>query len=124
MPSWPEFPNLPDVIWSSTAARALQTATILTEYLDYNLNKLQVKRGLYTFDSRDLLQIVHSIPDEVQSCMMVSHNHGLTELVNQLGSTHFSNVPTTGVVIIEFEIENWNEISKGTTIFNLFPKNL
>ncbi|WP_194850589.1 SixA phosphatase family protein [Nonlabens antarcticus] len=119
-----EFPKHPGLIWSSTAARALQTATILTEYIDYDLKNLQLKRELYTFDSSELLKMVHTIPDNMESCMIVSHNHGLTELANQLGDTHFSNVPTTGVVIIEFEASSWRSISKGTTTFHLFPKNL
>jgi phosphohistidine phosphatase len=119
-----EFPTRPDLIWSSTAARALQTATILTEYVDYDLKKLALKRELYTFDSKDLLQMVKTIPEFVETCMMISHNHGLTDLVNQLGNTYFSNVPTTGVVLIEFENTQWSDINKGITTFNLFPKNL
>jgi len=119
-----EFPNVPDIIWSSTAARALQTATILTEYIDYDLEKLQLKRVLYTFDSQDLLKAVRGINDSVSCAMLVSHNHGLTDLVNQLGSEGFSNVPTTGTVIIEFDTSSWKDLSKGTTTFHLFPKNL
>jgi phosphohistidine phosphatase len=119
-----EFPTRPDLIWSSTAARALQTATILTEYVDYDLKKLALKRDLYTFESQDLLKMVKSIPESTETCMMVSHNHGLTDLANQLGNHYFSNVPTTGVVLIEFENTQWSDITKGITTFHLFPKNL
>jgi phosphohistidine phosphatase len=112
------------LIWTSTAARALQTATILTEYIDYDLKKLTLKRELYTFNSQDLLEMVKAIPESVETCMMVSHNHGLTDLANQLGNNYFSNVPTTGVVLIEFENTEWGGISKGITTFHLFPKNL
>ncbi len=119
-----EFPDKPEVIWSSTAARALQTATILTEYVDYELHNLSLKRALYTFDSLELLEIVKQFADDATTCMIVSHNHGLTELVNKMGSTHFSNVPTTGTVIIEFDSNSWKDIVKGTTVFHLFPKNL
>lgn len=119
-----EFPSSPDIFWSSTAARALQTATILSEYIDYNLKKLSLKRELYTFNSDELLQVVRSIDDTVNTALLVSHNHGLTELANKLGSEYFSNVPTTGAVILEFDVARWNDVSKGTTIFHLFPKNL
>ncbi|BAO56671.1 SixA phosphatase family protein [Nonlabens marinus] len=119
-----EFPSRPDVIWSSTAARALQTATILTEYIDYDLKKLQLKRALYTFDSQDLLEIVKTIDENINCAMLVSHNHGLTDLANLLGSERFVNVPTTGTVMIEFESNTWKTITNGKTTFHLFPKNL
>ncbi|WP_438961917.1 SixA phosphatase family protein [Nonlabens sp.] len=113
-----------DAIWSSTAARALQTATIISEYVDYSLSNFQLKRELYTFDGDDLLQSIINCPNEVDTLMLFSHNHGLTDLVNKLGNQYFNNVPTTGVVIIEFNSDNWMDIKKGQTISHLFPKKL
>ncbi len=119
-----EFQHLPELILSSTAARALQTATILTEYIDYNLNKLYLDRKLYTFNHLEQLQVIKETPDHINTLMIVSHNHGLTELASLIGSQRFDNIPTTGVVMIEFECEDWSSIEKGVTTFNLFPKNL
>lgn len=113
-----------DAVWTSTAARALQTATIVTEYLDYNLQKLILKRELYTFESKQLLNVITSCDDAVNTLAIFSHNHGITDLVNSLGSTHFDNVPTAGVVAITFNTTSWTSIGKGTTQFNIFPKSL
>lgn len=114
----------PDLILSSSAARAIQTATILTEYVDYNLTSFRVNRGLYTFDWREQLAVIKQIPQNAITCMIVSHNHGLTDLAGMIGSEYFTNVPTTGVVMIEFDTTDWSTIHKGTTTYNLFPKNL
>lgn len=114
----------PDVIWSSTAARALQTAVIVSEYLDYNLEKLFFKRNLYTFNSNELINQIKSCANDNDSLMLFSHNHGLTDTANSLGSHYFENVPTTGVVIIDFPISSWSEIQKGQTTAHFFPKNL
>lgn len=114
----------PTVMWSSTAARALQTAVIVSEYLDYNLTKLKLKRALYTFDHQELIHTIKSCDDSCDSLMIFSHNHGLTNAVNALGSVYFDNVPTTGVVLIEFNVDSWQDIKKGTTIQHIFPKNI
>ncbi len=119
-----EFAHHPELILSSTAARALQTATILTEYIDYDLKRLQLKRQLYTFDHIEQLQVIKNLDDTINSCMLVSHNHGLTELACLLGSERFDNIPTTGVVMIEFDNSPWAALENGVTTFNLFPKNL
>lgn len=115
---------IPDAIFSSPAARALQTATIITEYLDYKLGKLRIDRELYTFDHEELISVIKKMENDLDTCMIVSHNHGLTQLANVLGSEYFTNVPTTGVVVIEFNSPDWSTIDKGRTTFHLFPKNL
>lgn len=111
-------------IWSSTAARALQTATIISEYVDYSLLKFHLKRELYTFNGEDLLESIYNCPDDINALMLFSHNHGLTDVVNLLGSEYFDNVPTTGAVIIEFDSIQWVNIKKGVTVAHFFPKNL
>ncbi|AZQ44632.1 SixA phosphatase family protein [Nonlabens ponticola] len=114
----------PDLIMSSPAARALQTATIVTEYLDYNLSSLKLNRSLYTFDSNELAVAIKEVTNEVDTLLVFSHNHGLTEFANQYGSTRFDNVPTTGVVVIDFDIPKWSDLTSGTTAFHLFPKQI
>jgi phosphohistidine phosphatase len=114
----------PDFIWTSTAARALQTATLVTEYLDYGLKSLELKRELYTFDEQQLLEVVRSCSVDADTLMLFSHNNGLTELANSLGNQRFENIPTTGVVAIDFETTSWKALTKGTTLFHVFPKEL
>ncbi len=114
----------PDAVWSSSAARALQTATLITEKWDYSLELLRINRSLYTFDASELRSVVSQCDDTIETLAIVSHNHGITDFVNFAGSTRFDNVPTTGVVIIEFDTTKWTEITTGETVFNLFPKDL
>lgn len=114
----------PEIVWTSSAARALQTATILTEKFDYELSTLKIKRSLYTFDYKELEEVLGSCSNDISELMIVSHNHGLTDFVNELGSKRFENVPTTGVVIIDFDTDDWSNLHSGKTILHLFPKNL
>jgi phosphohistidine phosphatase len=119
-----ELKIVPDKILSSTAARALQTATIVSEYMDYDLHRFELRRNLYTFNSNDLLTQVHQFDDSWTTVMFFSHNHGLTDLANKLGSTYFDNVPTTGLVQLEFAVDSWSEVNSGTTVMKIFPKDI
>ena len=44
--------------------------------------------------------------------MVIGHNPGLTYLVNYFSNIRLYNLPTTGIVIFDFLIDNWKEIDK------------
>ena len=56
--------------------------------------------------------------------MLCGHNHAFTSIVNILGSININNVPTCGFVAITFEGDKWSEITTGTTIKTVFPREL
>lgn len=114
----------PQRVWTSTAARALHTATLVSEYVDYSLKILELKRELYTFDEQQLLEVIKTCDDKTDVLMIFSHNHGLTELANSLGNQLIQNIPTTGVVIIDFHTDSWQFLKNGTTVSTLFPKDV
>lgn len=118
------FHRKPLKMWSSYATRALETAKIFKERLEIEDKDFSVKNDLYTFDSRSLLDIIRSCDNEVDTLMVFGHNPAITKVVNELGSEHFSNVPTTGLCMIELETENWQDIKNGKTLLYLFPKHL
>ena len=43
--------------------------------------------------------------------MVFGHNYAFTNLVNQLGNKYIENVPTSGMVKIDFEIEHWKDLA-------------
>lgn len=112
------------VAWSSYAVRALTTAKIFKERLGIKDANFEVRKDLYTFDGRELLEIVSTCEDSVETLMLFGHNPAMTNLVNNLGDQRFTNVPTTGLTLIEFETDSWKDLKNGKTILYLFPKNL
>lgn len=114
----------PATLWSSIAVRALESAKMFKEQLDIPEENFDVKRELYTFDEQILLKIIASCDDSVEQLIVFGHNPALTEAVNILGNQVFDNVPTTGLTAIEFDTNSWSNLSKGETLFNLFPKQL
>ncbi|UUV21158.1 histidine phosphatase family protein [Flavobacterium sp. CBA20B-1] len=112
------------LIWSSTAKRAHDTAKIFNEVLNIPQELTVLKQDLYTFDATHLTKIIRNCKDSVPSLIIFGHNNAITDFVNTFGDKFIDNVPTSGIVILEFNDENWNTIKKGTVTETLFPKDL
>lgn len=114
----------PVIIWTSPAVRAFETAKIFKETLSIGDRDFTIKPSLYTFNKKDLLDVIRSCEENVHKLMVFGHNPAMTGVVNELGDKTFDNIPTTGLTVIDFEVSSWKDISNGKTILNLFPKNL
>jgi phosphohistidine phosphatase len=114
----------PEIIYSSIANRALHTCAIFTRCLEYPFDKINIKDDMYDFGGTGLVATVKSCDDAVNTLMVFGHNHAITAVANTYGSQLFDNVPTSGVVVIQFDTDSWKNISEGTTILKVFPKDL
>jgi phosphohistidine phosphatase len=58
--------------------------------------------------------------------MLVGHNPALTNFANRLLKVPIENLPTSGVVSISFDTDQWQNIALAgrKTNFVLFPKEL
>lgn len=119
-----ELGVLPDLILSSPAKRALKTAAIIAEEIDYPIEEIITTPDLYLTDSFDLLQLVHDLDDMHEEVMIFGHNPGLSELADEIGDDTFDNIPTSGILCIEFDISSWSQVSPetGKVIFFEYPK--
>lgn len=113
----------PDVFVSSSANRALHTATIFCDNFGYPLANLKIKRQLYNFSDGYLVKTIRALDDNFDSAIIFSHDHGINTFVNKYGSKPIAHVPTCGVVGIQFDTEHWKSIKKGKTIIIETPKN-
>lgn len=109
---------------SSDAVRAKTTAKIFIENLNIDQDKLHLVHELYDFSGENLSQTIKNCSDAVNTLMVFGHNHAITWFANTYGSYGIDNVPTSGVVVFQFDIKKWNELKPGKTITTLFPKNL
>jgi len=111
-------------LWSSPALRAHTTAKLFKEDLQIPDERFTVKKELYTFDDDQLLSVIKSCPKEIEKLMVFGHNPAMTSIVNRLGDKPLNNLPTTGLCVIDFETDNWKDITTGKTLLHLLPKNL
>lgn len=113
-----------DAVFSSPANRALHTSTIFLRQLEFPLSKFHLANELYDFSGDDVLRFVQNLDNNLDTVMIFGHNHAFTHIANSLGNTYIDNVPTSGLVDLEFDIEDWSKISKGATTQTIFPKQL
>ncbi|ALJ03949.1 hypothetical protein APS56_01740 [Pseudalgibacter alginicilyticus] len=114
----------PDLILSSDAVRAKTTAEIFISNLNFTKKKVNLIHDLYDFAGHNLLNVIKSTDNSVETLMIFGHNHALTFFANTYGSKTIENVPTSGVVVIEFAIDSWKNLESGHTSFSIFPKDL
>ena len=114
----------PDLVLVSDAFRAKSTAQVFIKTLNISQSIVHLNHDLYDFSGSNLLRIIKACNDSVNDLMIFGHNHAITSFVNTYGSQYIENVPTCGVVIIEFDIDNWKNLNKGKTIRTLFPRDL
>ena len=111
-------------IWSSTAVRASQTAKLFCESASLDQNQIIFKDSLYTFDGHNLESEIKKCDSDVENLILFGHNEAITNFVNKFGDKIIVNVPTAGLVFLQFEQNSWQNITKGKTIKVIFPKEI
>jgi len=101
---------LPDLIVSSTAKRAKETALLLAHELDYPEDKIVFSETIYHAYDVSLLEELYGIDDAVESVMVVGHNPTLTDVVNIFAKEMIDNLPTSAVAAIHFKTKHWEQI--------------
>lgn len=116
---------VPDLIISSTAKRARKTAEMVAEESGYE-GEIQLERDLYAFEPTAYLEELAQIEDHFQTILIVGHNPGLEELVEQL-TGKFARLPTAALAQVSLPVESWSDLDEETQgqLSNLWrPKEL
>ncbi|MXZ75819.1 MAG: histidine phosphatase family protein [Gemmatimonadetes bacterium] len=100
----------PDLIVSSSAVRALDTARTIAGKLGYPRERIVVEERLFHAGVAELLQVIRGVDDSVDILMLFGHNPGLTDLANHIGPREIFNMPTCAVLHLRFESESWTEV--------------
>jgi len=114
----------PDLIVTSPAVRARTTAAYLAAELGYPLERLEMQTDLYAATVPSLLALLQKQEPRCTTIMLVGHNPECTALANMLGGLCIENIPTCGIVALDFAVSSWRELAAGTGVllFFDFPK--
>jgi phosphohistidine phosphatase len=115
-----------DYIISSHAVRAYETAKIFAHALKYPVDQIKIDSHIYFATGDSLMDQFFDLSGRFNSVMIVGHNPTLTDFVNQFLKEPIDNLPTSGVVSISFDTDQWEQIplAKKKTNFILFPKEM
>lgn len=116
---------IPDLIITSPAARALETAKILASEYSMDTNQIVTESRLYMESKGKLLKEINKIDEKFNTVFLISHNPAITDLANTLTGEEIKNIPTSGAFAVQFENITWAEVdkTKGKKTFFEVPKN-
>lgn len=113
-----------DLLVSSPAKRARKTAVAFAKALDYPKAQIKINPAVYEASVEDLFSIIRSWEDRLNFVLLFGHNMSYTLFANLYTKHLLDNVPTTGIVAIEFDTDKWNTITtqNGQMLFFEYPK--
>ncbi len=110
---------LPSYILSSAAKRAIATARIIGEELEFDTTKITSVKGLHNAPMETVLAEISQISANHECIMVFGHNPGLSMLASYLTGENF-NLETCNTVLLNVEIDEWAELTKGTCTVNQY----
>jgi phosphohistidine phosphatase len=120
-----EYGLMPDVVISSDAVRARLTATAVAEAARF-AGEVLLHPHLYTACPADILSLLQTVQENAETVMIVGHNPGLEELVEQLTGER-QDLPTAALAHIVLPIDQWRDLklsTRGTLLGTWRPKEL
>jgi phosphohistidine phosphatase len=116
----------PQVIVSSPAKRAVQTAEIFAKTLRYAKANIILNQSIYdTVNGESFLLSIQKLDDKKDNVFLFGHEPTISEFASSLLENFQDSLPKTGVIGITFPVEHWRAVkkNKGTINFIHFPKN-
>jgi phosphohistidine phosphatase len=108
--------RIPRLLFSSPAARALQTALIMSRVWELSPEALQIHDSLYEAYGEDIDQVVARAPAEVTDLAIFGHNPTFTLYANRFLDEPLDNLPTAGVVVLTFDTAGWSHIKNAGVV--------
>lgn len=116
----------PNCIFRSPSVRTTQTIDLLSDTANWKEVEIKEKNWLYMATRRDFLAGIEDLENEFDYVCLCAHNPGTTDIVNYLSGENIYNMPTCAIALIEFNTNDWAEVSGGTgkLLFFDYPKNI
>ncbi|MDD5035589.1 MAG: histidine phosphatase family protein [Methylococcaceae bacterium] len=112
----------PELMISSPAKRALKTAKIIAEEIAYPKKRIEIREELYLRGTETLIELIAGLDDGLHRVGLFGHNPDFTDLINRLSETGIDNLPTCGVVAIEFPLDHWRDCARQGGKIALFER--
>ena len=103
-----------DLIASSSALRAEQTAALAAEGMKLENPKILLEDVLYEASARQFLDYINSIEDAYHHVLIVGHNPVISYLAEYLTKADVGEMTAGSVSIIKFNNNSWKEVSEAS----------
>ena len=103
-----------DLLVSSSALRAEQTAGLIAESMKVENPRIHPEDVLYEASVRQLLDYVNNLEDGYNNVLLTGHNPGISYLAEYLTKADIGDMIPGSVAIIRFEFSSWKQVSENT----------
>lgn len=103
---------VPQLILSSTAVRAQQTAEHLVKACNFK-NKVKYLDKYYMAEPKTYLEELEGLSDDVERVLIIGHNPGLEALL-QIMDGKIETLPTGSMAYLSLDLDKWSNISIDT----------
>lgn len=114
----------PDLLISSPAKRARQTAKKIAQQINYPETEIAYREEIYEAGLRTLVQLVFDLDDTLDHVMLIGHNPGFSELGQWFSLEANDWLPTCGLLELELPVDYWSQVTEecATLVLYDFPK--
>ena len=111
---------VPDIILCSPAVRARKTTKAVSDGSGYE-GEIEINDDFYPGDPDTFIETLYSIPEQIDTVMIVAHNPGLEELLYVL-TGESARMPTSALAQVSLPIDKWFEMDykSGGKLINLW----
>ncbi|HWP01369.1 MAG TPA: histidine phosphatase family protein [Methylococcus sp.] len=104
----------PDRILSSPARRARKTARRIAREVGYPKDAIEVRDELYLSGPGAVIAVIQALEEGANRVYLVGHNPDLSQVASRLTGEDQGEMPTCGIVAIEFPVERWAYVMEGS----------
>jgi phosphohistidine phosphatase len=101
---------MPDVIISSPAKRAVETAKLAAEAAGFD-GEATFDERIYKASPQLLADVTRGLDDKYSSAMLVGHNPGIESFVRFLTGS-LEPMPTAALAVVELNITGWSDLGR------------
>ena len=102
---------MPERIVSSPAQRARLTAEFVAKD-DRFQGQLGFDRRIYLASPNMLLAVIHDLPEDADSVMLVGHNPGMEDIIELLSGGNV-RMPTAAIASLRLYADRWADVQPG-----------
>jgi phosphohistidine phosphatase len=115
--------GVPDLVLSSPADRALETARVFVTHLGIPEERVTLREQLYGgLLPEEFLQIVQRLPERAATVMVFGHDPSFTEFAAFMIPGFRDAIPKAGVLVIEIDRPKWRPVRSGDGRAALFQR--
>ena len=102
----------PEQIVSSPANRAYQTAKIVAKVFQIDKKEIIKEESIYEASMSALMHVINHLDNTKNCVLLTGHNPAFEYAVEYLTGQYINELPTAGIAVIEFSIDDWRMVSK------------